>query len=184
MANPPQQNSESEVWPQVSDIADLNEESIKTLVRAINLAPADEFTLILVSCNPTRFCRQIARRVEKLSTVPIRQLCLPTSATTLYSTIQTELGDEMPQALMVMGLESVEHLDQLLSATNHVREEFRKNFPFPLVLWINDEVLQKLIRQIPDFKNWASKAIRFTVPMLPLDSKKEVEMTQQKEGLD
>ncbi len=37
---------------------------------------------------------------------------------------------------MVFGLESVGDLDVLWSATNQVREEFRKNFPFPLVLWV------------------------------------------------
>ncbi len=37
---------------------------------------------------------------------------------------------------MVFGLESVGNLDELWSATNQVREEFRKNFPFPLVLWV------------------------------------------------
>jgi hypothetical protein len=45
-----------------------------------------------------------------------------------------------------------------------VRNEFPKQFQFPLVLWINDEVLQKLIRLAPDFKNWAANPIRFDIP--------------------
>jgi hypothetical protein len=52
----------------------------------------------------------------------------------------------------------------LLIATNLVRDEFRKQFPFPIVLWIDDEVLQKMIRLAPDFKNWAATPIRFDLP--------------------
>jgi hypothetical protein len=31
------------------------------------------------------------------------------------------------------------------------------------VLWINDEILQKLIRLAPDFKSWAANPIRFDI---------------------
>jgi hypothetical protein len=61
---------------------------------------------------------------------------LKESEKTLFSRIQAELDPEQPDVLMVFGLESVGDLDELWSATNQVREEFRKNFPFPLVLWV------------------------------------------------
>ena len=44
---------------------------------------------------------------------------------------------------------------------NQVREEFRKNFHFPLVLWITDEISSKLIRSAPDFESWGT-SIHFT----------------------
>jgi hypothetical protein len=69
-----------------------------------------------------------------------------------------------PPALMVFGLESVVAIDQVLIATNLVRDEFRKQFPFPLVLCVNDEILQKLIRLAPDFRSWAANPIRFEIP--------------------
>jgi WD40 repeat protein len=81
---------------------------------------------------------------------------LPESVKTLYTTIQAELGDEVPQALMVFGLESVSDLSAVLTSSNYVREEFRNNFPLPLLLWVNDEVLQKLIQLAPDFESWAT----------------------------
>lgn len=68
-------------------------------------------------------------------------------------------------ALMVFGLESVADLDRVLVATNQVREEFRKHFTCPIVLWATDEVLQKLTRFAPDFKNWASAAIKFELAL-------------------
>jgi len=57
---------------------------------------------------------------------------------------------------MVFGLESVKDINTVLTSANQVREEFRKNFPFPILLWINDQVLQKLIRLATDLENWAT----------------------------
>jgi hypothetical protein len=84
----------------------------------------------------------MVERLRELTSVEIRILELKTSEKTLYARIQAELDSEQPDALMVFGLESVGDLDELLSATNQVREEFRKNFHFPVVLWVNDEVLR------------------------------------------
>jgi len=68
-----------------------------------------------------------------------------------------------PPALIILGLESVEALDDLLTSTNQVRDEFRKRLPFPLVLWVNDEVLHKLVRHAPDFSSWAATPIKFEI---------------------
>ncbi|MBD2340744.1 hypothetical protein H6G64_27635, partial [Calothrix sp. FACHB-156] len=57
---------------------------------------------------------------------------------------------------MIFGLELVKDIDTVLTAANQVREEFRKNFPFPILLWINDQVLQKMIRLAADLDNWAT----------------------------
>ncbi|HEY9882886.1 MAG TPA: ATP-binding protein, partial [Thermosynechococcaceae cyanobacterium] len=64
-----------------------------------------------------------------------------------------------PNALMIYGLESVTAIDQVLLATNLVREELSKKFPFPLVLWINDRILAKLDRLAPDLKSWAGNTV-------------------------
>ena len=64
-----------------------------------------------------------------------------------------------PNALMIYGLESVTAIDQVLLATNLVREELSKKFPFPLVLWMNDRVLAKLDRLAPDLKSWAGNTV-------------------------
>jgi hypothetical protein len=94
----------------------------------------------------------------------IQELILHPSVDTLLTTMLTAVENPPPPALMVFGLESVVAIDQLLSATNLVRDEFRKHFPFPLILCINDELLQKLIRLAPDFKSWAANPIRFEIP--------------------
>src|SRR4028118_1903374 len=99
----------------------------------------------------------------------IRELVLPESVKTLYTTIQTYghgilCPDNEPHpALFILGLESVVALDALLTSTNQVRDEFRKRLPFPLVLWLNDEVLHKLMRFAPDFASWAATPIKFEI---------------------
>ena len=135
-----------------------NAESLKTLIRSIRLFQGD-FSLILAHCNYEALrCQTVELLIEQCP-IEIKELTLEPSAKTLYHTIAHSLGKECPQALMVSGLESVVNIDKLLSATNQVREDFR-NFAFPMVLWITDDVLQKLIRLIPDFHSWSTK-IRF-----------------------
>jgi tetratricopeptide (TPR) repeat protein len=89
------------------------------------------------------------------------------SATNANTTPDSQLlasGDPLPRcqppnALMIYGLESVTAIDQVLLATNLVREELSKKFPFPLVLWINDRILAKLDRLAPDLKSWAGNTV-------------------------
>ncbi len=104
------------------------------------------------------------KRLPELCSIPIQELVLHPSVNTLLTTILTAIEEPPPPALMVFGLDSVVAIDQLLTATNLVRDEFPKQFPFPLILCINDEILQKLIRLAPDFKSWATNPIRFEDP--------------------
>lgn len=153
----------------------LNDRSFNTLVRAITLAQG-QFALILVRCNYLRVRDRVMQQLRDRCAMQIREMTLPESAKTLYTTIQLELatdgetqetnGKMAPQVLMVFGLESVIAIDQVLVATNVVREEFRKHFPFPIVLWVNDRVLYKLDRLAPDLKNWTGNAtIEFQMAM-------------------
>ncbi|BAY78612.1 WD-repeat protein [Nostoc linckia NIES-25] len=132
-----------------------NERSLQTLVRAITLSQG-EFSLILLRCNYAVLRQDIVQRLHEISPIKIREITLPTSVKTLYTCIGEELADEQPPALMVFGLESVKDIDTVLTSANQVREEFRKNFPFPVILLVNDQVLQKLIRLATDFENWAT----------------------------
>ena len=149
-----------------SDSEDLdvnNKRSLKRLERALSMSEG-QFSLILVCCNYPSWRLPVMKQLKTHSCVHIQELTLHPSVNTLFTTILTTLEDPPPSALMVFGLESVVAIDQVLGATNLVRDEFRKRFPFPLVLCINDEILQKLIRLAPDFKSWAGNPIRFEVP--------------------
>lgn len=175
-----------------SDVAVHNERSLNTLDRAIALSQG-EFSLVLVRCNYKRLRDRVLHQLRELCVerYEICELELPSSVTTLYTTIQaheferwadgekarggqggqggiapatTPLSSPSPPlALFILGLESVEALEDLLTSTNQVRDEFRKRLPFPLVLWVNDEVLQKLVRFAPDFASWAATPIKFEI---------------------
>ena len=140
---------------QPQDFSVHNDHVLTKLAWAIN-ASKGEFLLILARCNYASLREQMVQRLRERCPVPIRVIVLKHTVKTLYTTIREELREEQPEALMVLGLESVRDIARVLTSTNQVREEFRKNFPFPLVLWVNDEIVENLIRLAPDFENWAT----------------------------
>src|SRR6478672_1338598 len=145
------------------DVAASNQRSLATLLRAITLSQG-QFALILVRCNYAALQQQMAHELETVCPIRLQSLILPQSVKSLFTTIQAAIADEPAIALMVFGLESVTSLDQLLVSTNQVRDEFRTRFPFPLVLWVTEEVLASLTRLAPDFKSWAAASIKFELP--------------------
>ncbi len=157
-------NSDANILPMTlnasEEVAALNERSLKTLSRAITLSEGS-FSLILVRCNYVALKAQMWHRLKESCGIKLQKLVLPQCAKTLFTTIKPEIALSPPPALMIFGLESVTSIDQLLVSTNQLRDEFRTHFPFPLVLWITEEVLQKLTRLAPDFKSWAASSIKF-----------------------
>ncbi len=139
---------------QPQTIVTKNEESLQILAKTI--ARAEEFSLIVVRCNYGVLRDRIVQQLRERCRVKIHEIVLSDTVTKLYSTILAELGNEQPAALMVFGLESVKAIDQVLQATNLSRNEFSKSFPFPVLLWINDQVQQKLVNLARDFYSWSS----------------------------
>lgn len=149
----------SDLYPS-EGMTDANERSLQRLDRAIAISQG-QFCLILACCNSSSLREKMLKRLPIHLAVDIQQLSLQPYVKTLYTTIQQTLQDKQPKALMIVGLESVVAIEHLLTATNFVRDDFRKDFAFPLILWVNDEIMQKLIRLAPDFKSWAASTIRF-----------------------
>jgi WD40 repeat protein/tetratricopeptide (TPR) repeat protein len=135
--------------------AQQNKISRQTLSRTLRMSQG-QFSLILVRCNYGILRDETIRQLREKSPIEIREIFLPTSVKTLYTTIETELSGTQPQALMVFGLESVNAIDRVLTSTNYVREEFRNNFPFPVVLWVTDKILKKLMRLVTDIESWTT----------------------------
>ncbi len=137
-----------------------NDRSFNTLARAIELSRG-EFSLIIVCCNVSEKREEIKQKLTELLSIKLEELSLEKTATTLLSTILSKLETKQPEALFVSGLESVENLGELLKAANIVRNQFREKLPFPLILWVGEEVKQKLIKLAPDFYSWAAVTIKF-----------------------
>lgn len=134
------------------DSAKYNERSFSTLIRTLRLSQG-YFSFVLVNCNSLALRQQIVDRLQVNCPVKPQQLFLPESATTLYRTIAAEIDGQQPPALMLLGLESVQAIDRLLVSTNLLCSEFSKTFSFPLVFWVTDELLRKIIRTAPDLYN-------------------------------
>ncbi|MBD2357828.1 hypothetical protein H6G41_24990 [Tolypothrix sp. FACHB-123] len=144
------------------DINAQNERSLSTLIRAIANAQG-RFSLILLRCNYAGIQEQILAQVRERSQLDILAINLQKSANNLYSVMTAEVGTAQPNAVMVFGIESLHKLDDFLVCINRLRNDFLHDFPFPLVLWINDLVLQKLIRLAPDFYTYAAVPIRLAI---------------------
>ena len=147
-----------------ADVTAANERAIRNLGRAIALSNG-QFSLVLVCCNYRVLQEQMLQQLDELSSGvhQIQKVVLPHNARSLYTSIHLQLLTEknLPSALMILGLESVDGLDDLLRSINHIRDEFRKRHPFPMIVWVNEEVLQKVARLAPDFASWAATPIQF-----------------------
>ena len=143
-----------ELYAITSSVTD-NQISLQDLAWSIEMSQG-QFSLNLACCNSVVLREQMMKYLRQECPVEFRYICLEPSVKKLYSTIREQLGNEQPAALMVSGLESVEAIDQLLLAANQVREEFRKNFHFPVIFWVNNEIVQQLIRLVPDLESWTT----------------------------
>ena len=124
---------------------------------------AGQFSLMLARCNYANLRQQLVESLRQQCALEIRVLSLKSSETALYTRILAEVGEDPPGAMMVFGLEMVTDLEQLLSTANQVREEFRKNCPFSVVLWVTDDVWRVLVHAAPDLESWATRT-HFTSP--------------------
>lgn len=135
---------------------------VQRLARAIMLSDG-EFSLLLACCNSADKQEQehILSVFKEFSTADIKEVVLSPQAETLYTNVVSVLGSSQPDALVVRGLESVEAINELIISTNLMRDEFAKQFKFPLVLFVNEEILRKLVWLAPDLKDWAASTFRF-----------------------
>lgn len=132
----------------------------RILSRAITGNPGD-FSLVLVCCNSPGDRDHIFSLVKEIISAQIDDVNVPSTTRNLLTVIEKSLGRKKPEAVMVKGLETVKDINQLIISTNLMRDEFRKRFSFPLVLWVNDDILRKLVKLAPDLKDWAAVTIRF-----------------------
>jgi WD40 repeat protein len=137
------------------DIAVINEDSLQAIIRTITLAQG-RFLLVLLRCNYAALRNSMVKTIHQLSPIKINEITLPVSVKTLYTAINEQVGEEKPSALMVFGLESVQDLEAVLISANQVREEFKKQFSFPIMLWVNDQVFKKFVRLATDLENWST----------------------------
>ncbi|AFY46334.1 WD40 repeat-containing protein [Nostoc sp. PCC 7524] len=131
-----------------------SDRSIEQLAWAIENS-VGQFKLILARCNYSKLRDRLITRLQEICTVEIQVLVVQQSNRTLFTAIQETFGENISGCVMVVGLEAVQDLSQMLTSANQVREEFRKHFNFPLVVWIDDVIYQQFIQVAPDLESWA-----------------------------
>ncbi|MEA5603092.1 eIF2A-related protein [Nostoc sp. UHCC 0252] len=153
-----------------------NQHTLQRLIRAIALSEG-QFALILVRCNYGQLREQMLENIRSSTKdINIREIFLNSSTTSLHNTIVSELSldnpavatDSLPAAVMIFGIESVFDLENLLTGINQARDIYAATFPFPVVLWLQDEVASLLSRLAPDFKSWAATTIKFEMAKVDL----------------
>ncbi|TVQ53715.1 MAG: hypothetical protein EA366_12555, partial [Spirulina sp. DLM2.Bin59] len=159
-----------------------NQRSLLALGRAMVLAQ-EEFNLILVRCNYQDLRLEMVAALRawfaeegepslRESTAaatdtvePWYALPLPADGVDLFQLLRQAYREHHPPALMVWGFEGVTDLKALVEGANQVRDEFRRDLPLPIVLWMSDRSLQTLTRLAPDFKSWAAMSIQFELSL-------------------
>ena len=163
-------------WQITQISANQNKHSLQRLIRAIELSRG-QFALILVRCNYRQLREQVVDNIRSLTKdIYLREILLPPSAKTLHKAIISELfldnpavaSDSLPTSVIVFGLESNLALEDLLTSINQARDIYADTFPFPVILWLQDEVVTLLSRLAPDFKSWAATTIKFEMSQLEL----------------
>ncbi|NER81351.1 MAG: ATP-binding protein [Leptolyngbya sp. SIO1D8] len=138
-----------------------NQQALNELCRLLRFSQG-EFALILAVCNSTGQRQTLVEQLRQQCPVTFDEMTLLPTTQTLFTTLRHHIDEPPPAALMVYGLDEVQDLEQVLTATNQIREEFRQ-LPFPLVLWLTDDGLKQLLRNASDFYTWANP-IAFQTP--------------------
>lgn len=147
--------------PMPENFSAENERSISRFKRSIRLSPG-QFSLIFFHCNFRSLREEIAQKLQEDVTLELTELNLPYSCPTLYGAIADFLNpDHPPKALIISGLELVKDLKRVLTSANKARDQFRKDFSFPIVLWVTDKILYHLGRIANDLNTWAGASICF-----------------------
>ncbi|NEO86250.1 MAG: hypothetical protein F6J87_18635 [Spirulina sp. SIO3F2] len=150
-----------------------NTETLNELLRAIDYGQG-EFALLLVRCNYSQLRDRLLAQLHTATKLELLTLTLQDTAATLYRNIREQLDGRIPAALSVLGLEHRRDLNDILAAANNMRESFRQDFPFPLLLWLDDALLTQVQRQMPDFKSWATTTFHFELETSELEQHLQV----------
>ena len=141
------------------EITVKNEKTLRQLALAI-ASSQGQFKLMLVRCNYASWRSHWIKRLQDFCAqeyqlqVPVLEL--QANDTALYNRIKNYVGKHQLAALQVVGWEKVTDLDTLLRAANQIRETLRGEFPFPLLLWLDDRVLTRLMEVANDLHSWST----------------------------
>ncbi|MDP2935148.1 MAG: tetratricopeptide repeat protein, partial [Dehalococcoidia bacterium] len=155
-----------------------NQEELLGLIRLIEYSQG--FTLAFARCNQVPLRQETAARLrEALASMDIGvvEVGLSGPVLNLREVIVEQLSASPSRerlAVMVVGLEhsipSDEVAPPVLGVMNMGRELYRRDIPYPLVLWLPEYAVSAVARVAPDFWHWRSGVFQFNTPANVLES--------------
>jgi len=142
----------------LDEIEIRNREALEELAQSIEWS-VGAFHLFLARCNYGNVRSHLITQLLDICPISIQVITLTSQTERLYTTLREALGEQKPDAVMVVGFEQVADLEQLFAAADAAREEFRKNLPFPLVFWLDDDQFNGFRNRAPNFASWVSVGI-------------------------
>ena len=148
------------------EIVTHNQTALDNLQRAITLGDG-QFSLILVRANYQRLTQLLLSHLGQ--TQRFQTVRLSATARSLTEAITASVAPvEPPAAVMVTGFETVDALDGFFKTANVGRNALLTKFPYPVVLWMTDAVLQTLTLHAADLKSFAAVPIQIDYPLQAL----------------
>lgn len=149
------------------NIVTHNQTALDNLQRALTLGRG-QFSLILVRANYQRLTQLLLKQLGQQQSFHTVELSAHTrSLAKAIANRQRDL-DQSPAAVMVTGFDRVEALETMFKAANVGRNALLTKFPYPVMLWMNDTVLQDLTLYAADLKSFAAVPIQVDYPIQSL----------------
>ncbi|MGF1535983.1 MAG: tetratricopeptide repeat protein, partial [Elainellaceae cyanobacterium] len=142
-----------------------NQAALEELAQTLEWS-VGEFHLFLARCSYVSVRSRLIKQLQGMCPISLLVVTLNPQTQSLYSTLEAAIAtaQQAPDAIIVTGFEAVPNLKELLSAADASREEFRKSFSLPILLWLDDDQFQVLKNQAPNFESWAAVDIpRFEI---------------------
>lgn len=180
-------------FPAYQDVYGSYQSSLCELIQAIEWGQG-HFSLILAHCNSPHLRRQALQDLGHCEAFSLHTVSLRPEAELMFSSISRELkyldtNSHSLQpfathptgvgAIAISGFERVNHIDTLLASADTVRDELRKVFHCPLIWWMSDAMLVKLIRLAPNIHSWFT-CVEFAGLPEPWDSRDGLELVNPK----
>ena len=148
--------------------------TLKLLLRAIALSEG-EFALLLARCNSTEVRDRLVADLKAQLGSGLYDCHIKKDDDRVVNLV--DILDDVSEGTQVINvrLEASPHLHDILALANNAREEFRKRFKFPLVLWVTDDVDAQLSRRSPDLASWAAPPFDFVLDRAELQAMLERE---------
>ncbi|MGB0561944.1 MAG: hypothetical protein ACPGVO_09090 [Spirulinaceae cyanobacterium] len=138
------------------DLSPAHQEAFVILQTALEWAEPKTFTLLFACCNDRCLRAELVQKFQSQTQLKVREILLPPDVWLAYGTLKKALGSDRPQVLFVDGLDQVQDVIAALRDWNAARNAFSRDFPFPVVIWLNCSVQRQLVRVAKDLESWGT----------------------------